>query len=186
VEKEFEKYNDLAIQNLVFEINGITDFQLDNDTNKNKIEQFENYLEKFNSFRLKRLGYFILVELTQNAYRHGISQRNYKIIVGKFKSELIFMSVNLIFNQNKVKLIKELDKINLVSDNIEKLKEYYKSKISEGAMCYSMGSSGLGIIDLARKSGKKLLYHFTEINISESIFSLIVRIDLKKDEKNSN
>jgi len=68
------------------------------------------------------------------------------------------------------------DKLNLVNGmEKEELKAYYKQVLSEGNMS-EKGTAGLGMIDIARKSGEKLEYDFLDINDTTSFFSLTVKI----------
>jgi hypothetical protein len=57
----------------------------------------------------------------------------------------------------------------------EGLKERYKQVLNNGNIS-NKGGAGLGIIDIARKSGSKLEYKFNHHNDSLSFFSLTVRI----------
>jgi hypothetical protein len=49
-----------------------------------------------------------------------------------------------------------------------------KGKFSE------IGGAGIGLIDMARKSGNKLDYEFKPIDNRISFFSLVVRITIKE------
>ena len=66
-----------------------------------------------------------------------------------------------------------LDKIN----NLDKegLRSYYKEVLNNGQ--YSVhGGGGLGMIDIARKSGNKLDYDFSNLNTDYGIFTLKIKI----------
>ena len=58
----------------------------------------------------------------------------------------------------------------------DELKEFYKTVLNEGTMS-SKGTAGLGMIDIARKSGQELKYEFTPIHEHLTFFSLSVRIE---------
>ena len=62
--------------------------------------------------------------------------------------------------------------------NADELKLFYKETLNNGTMNIKRGG-GLGLIDIARKSGEKLQYNIREINDSFSFFTLTVKI-LKK------
>ena len=47
---------------------------------------------------------------------------------------------------------------------------------SNNGMMSEKGGGGLGMIDIARKSGEKLVYNFTPINEITTFFSLAVKI----------
>ena len=58
----------------------------------------------------------------------------------------------------------------------EELREYYQLSLNN-SMVSNKGTAGLGMIDIARKSGNKLEYEFLEIDKDFSFFSLNVKID---------
>ncbi|MEQ1734263.1 MAG: DUF6272 family protein, partial [Bacteroidia bacterium] len=67
-----------------------------------------------------------------------------------------------------------LDKINAMDK--EQLKEFYKEVLAEGGFS-EKGGGGLGMIDIARKSGHKLDYTFDPIDDTYSFFNLTIRIN---------
>jgi hypothetical protein len=58
----------------------------------------------------------------------------------------------------------------------EQLKEYYQEVLNGGSMS-EKGTAGLGMIDIARKSGNKLEYKFLPISDNMRFFSLNIKID---------
>lgn len=70
-------------------------------------------------------------------------------------------------------LKKRLDDINLLSK--EELKEYYKAVLNNGEMSLK-GGGGLGMIDIARKTGEKLNFNFAPVDDKFSFFSLNIKI----------
>ena len=59
--------------------------------------------------------------------------------------------------------------------NKDELREYYVNTLSNESFS-DKGGGGLGMIDIARKSGQKFEYSFTPINNIYSFFSLIIKI----------
>ncbi len=57
----------------------------------------------------------------------------------------------------------------------QQLRELYKSKLGNGKFTKS-GGGGLGIIDIARKSGQKLEYGFVPLDNDNTFFSLNVNV----------
>jgi len=53
----------------------------------------------------------------------------------------------------------------------EGLKQLYKKQMREGRLS-DKGGAGLGFIDIARKTGNKLEYHFLPIDETSSFFLL--------------
>jgi hypothetical protein len=66
-------------------------------------------------------------------------------------------------------------KINLLS--IEELKDYYIETLNNEAFS-GKGGGGLGMIDIARKSGQKIEYTFHPVDESYSFFSLMIHVTL--------
>ena len=61
------------------------------------------------------------------------------------------------------------------NNNLNELKEFYKSILNNGIRSLN-GGSGLGMIDIARKTGEKLEYNFLEIDDKVSFFTLIIKV----------
>ncbi|HRN41245.1 MAG: SiaB family protein kinase [Flavobacteriales bacterium] len=132
--------------------------------------------------KIKKKVYNILVECLQNLYHHideddALTAANEKTALFMIRKnddgEYSIMTGNYIANENIHILKARLDKIN--SMDKEELKDYYKEVLNNGEMS-AKGGGGLGMIDIARKSGKKLDYDFAKIDDKFSFFSLIVNI----------
>jgi hypothetical protein len=80
---------------------------------------------------------------------------------------------NYIANENVTGMKNRLDEVNALSK--EELKEYYKQILNNGEMSLK-GGGGLGMIDIARKTGQKLGYHFEKIDEKVSFFNLDIKI----------
>ena len=87
---------------------------------------------------------------------------NYTITAGN-----IIKNVNITTLKNLLETINATDK--------EGLKELYKTQIREGRMS-EKGGAGLGLIDIARKSGNQLEYYFIDINTDFSFFIINSKI----------
>lgn len=132
--------------------------------------------------KIKKKVYNILVECLQNLYHHideddALTAANEKtalfMIRKSDEGDYSIMTGNYIVNENVNHLKGKLDKIN--SMDKEELKDYYKEVLNNGEMS-AKGGGGLGMIDIARKSGRKLDYSFVNIDDKFSFFSLIVNI----------
>jgi hypothetical protein len=133
--------------------------------------------------KIKKKVYNVLVECLQNLYHHldvdpmdQETGNNYKtaiFMIGKLENEYNIITGNYILNENVDNLRKKLEKINLMSK--EELKEYYKEILNNDEFS-AKGGGGLGMIDIARKSGQKLNFHFVEIDPKYSFFSLNIKI----------
>ena len=132
--------------------------------------------------RTKKKIYNVLVETLQNLYHHidklpeqkeeantGIAaftlcktDENYKIYTGNF------------VHNSKIQLLKDrIDQINYLTK--DELKSLYKLILSNQEFS-EKGGGGLGMIDIARKTGNKLEYHFYSYDKEYNFFSLVVKI----------
>jgi hypothetical protein len=135
--------------------------------------------------KLKKKVYIVLVELLQNLYHHmddpsndladaGEAARTAIFMIGKENSHYNVITGNYIKNDRVGGLKKKMDEINSLPP--EQLKEHYKKVLNNGQMS-DKGGGGLGMIDIARRTGKPLFYEFMPINDSYSFFTLNVVIE---------
>lgn len=101
-------------------------------------------------------------------------------MVSKGESEYNVTTGNVVTN-DKVKVLSD------ILENINKLdkaglKKLYKQQIREGRLS-EKGGAGLGFIDIARKTGQKLIYSFLKIDEEKSFFVLTSTISRIKEEK---
>ncbi|MEN8119462.1 MAG: SiaB family protein kinase [Bacteroidota bacterium] len=136
-------------------------------------------IEKEEPRILKKKIYNIMVEGLQNITRHQAdnkieSNNNYSVFALKREFGKYFITIgNLVEKKLVEELSLKIENVNKLSK--EQLKEYYTKgllhdKISE------RGGAGLGLIDMARKSGNKLLYSFEEIDDIYSYFYMHTEI----------
>jgi hypothetical protein len=125
----------------------------------------------------------VLIESVQNVFHHqeavppSVSENENAVtgfIVTK-EGENIYTIVtgNYLLNKNIEKLKSKLDEVNNLSP--EALRTHYQQALA-GSEFSEKGGAGLGIIEMARKSGNKLDYEFTKINDEYSFFSLAITI----------
>src|SRR5882724_2821195 len=81
---------------------------------------------------------------------------------------------NHMLNSNMEKLKNRIDEINAMTK--EELKTHYLESLKSTELS-AKGGAGLGMIDIARKSGNKLEYRFDPLNDRISFFSLMISID---------
>lgn len=94
-------------------------------------------------------------------------------MIGKIGPEYSIITGNYILREKVNPLKEKLTKINVMSK--DELKEYYKEILNEGEFS-DKGGGGLGMIDIARKSGQKLNFNFVEVDNRYSFFSLNIKI----------
>lgn len=125
---------------------------------------------------IKRKVFNVMVECLQNIVKHGedYNPMNEKkqtaiFMIGKLDDEYVITSGNPVKNDIVGLLTEKLNQINGLDK--EGLKALYK-EIIKGTEISEKGGAGLGFVDMARKSGQKLEFDFTEINDEHSFFSL--------------
>ncbi len=132
--------------------------------------------------------FHVMVECLQNISKHADNQFNFVsskdgrgiFLVSKDETEYNVTTGNVVKNEKIDELKKMLEHINqLDRPNLNKL---YKQKIKEGRLS-EKGGAGLGFIDIARKTGQKLVYSFIKIDDVKSFFVLTSTISRLKVEK---
>lgn len=125
--------------------------------------------------------FHISVEILQNIYHHyahccienSYDEESVNFLVAKTANDYYIIAENFIFNEEIPMLKARIDLLNSLSP--EKLKQLYIDTLSNGIIS-AKGGAGLGLMEIARKSGEKLGYRFSPVNHQLSFFSLMVRI----------
>jgi hypothetical protein len=130
--------------------------------------------------KMKKKVYNVLVECLQNLYHHmddtatEVGGKGSAIfMIGKKDNLYNIVTGNYIANENVAGMKSRLDEVNALTK--EELKDYYKQILNNGEMSLK-GGGGLGMIDIARKTGQKLGYHFQPVDDKISFFSLNIKI----------
>lgn len=138
--------------------------------------------------------YFIMVEGLQNVTRHqdtvntntGVNDYSGIFAIQKQGSRYLITTGNLIVNSKVDSLKQKLERVN--SLDRDELKKLHKEILSTGELS-DKGGAGLGLIEMARKSGNKLLFDFEYIDLYWSYFYLQTeipsRVDLNSKEDQS-
>lgn len=143
----------------------------------------ENKLEKVEAKPIVKKKIFnILVECFQNVYHHLDRPEDFHdptqsaiLMVGKEKEDYIIMTGNHIDKSKVQKLKDKIDMVNNMSK--EELKTKYREVLNNEEIT-DKGGAGLGIIDIARRSGEKLDYEFKDVDNNHSYFSLRVKVSV--------
>ena len=133
----------------------------------------------------------IMVESLQNLFHHADDVpedlvqtlgKRYGIVVVKRNNGNFILTVGNFVSSDKVKLLTEkIEKINSLSEN--ELKEMYKFILNYQKLS-SKGGGGLGLIDMARKSDKKLEYRFYPYNENYCFYRLDIFVSNLELHKN--
>ncbi|HOG20243.1 MAG TPA: SiaB family protein kinase [Salinivirgaceae bacterium] len=137
----------------------------------------ENNMDKQNEDKsVRRKVFHVMVECLQNMTKHSddydANDRigNGMFIVGKNEGFWNIITANKIFREKIDPLKRSIDTINSLSQ--EELKALYKKQIREGTLS-EKGGAGLGLIDIARKTGRKLEYQFLPLDDKDNFFFLL-------------
>ncbi len=136
---------------------------------------------------VKKRVYHVMVETLQNMNKHSDEITGQKIGNGLFiigqKKELYYVITSNKVARDKVDGLRSaIDEVN--DSSPEQLKKMYMQQIKHGKLS-DKGGAGLGLIDIARKTGEKLVYKFLPIDDEHDLFILKVEIngDKIKEER---
>lgn len=134
--------------------------------------------------KLRKKVYNVLVECLQNLYHHIDEVPCETGKNGKDRSAIFMVSLNnkgysittgnYIQTDRKESFEERLERINSLEK--DELKQLYKEVLSSDGRS-DKGGGGLGMIDIARKTGKKLNYAFAPLNDEYSFFSLNINVE---------
>ncbi len=134
------------------------------------------------STKIKKRIYLIMVEGLQNITRHQDAiietDETAAIFIMQKKGDFYFITTgNIIPNIRISNLESQIKKVNSLEG--DELKKYYREILTQGKIS-DKGGAGLGLIEMARKSGSKLKYRFRKLNNQESFFYLQTGINIDK------
>ena len=179
----YSYFKNMAVNNIIFVYQG----EVTADLVSSILHMMENKLDGDGEDRkVKKKVFNVMVECLQNVYHHldtvehdvtkaamDINDKAALLLIGKEDNDYYVITGNHVMNDRVDYIRTRLEKVNACTK--EELKELYQEILSNEQMS-SKGTAGLGMIDIARKSGQKLGYEFTYINEHYSFFSLEAKI----------
>ena len=134
--------------------------------------------------RLRKKVYNVLVESLQNLYHHvdkvpadfedQTAERFGLLAVRKVDNGYRIITGNFVHIDNIEKLEEKVKRINRSSR--EEIKELYKFILNHQRIS-AKGGGGLGLVDIARKTGNKIEYSFRRYNDTYSFFYLDILVN---------
>jgi len=129
------------------------------------------------AIRVQRIIFHVMVECLQNVSRHADDDTpgdnvysGNGIFMFSRNSEAYFVTTgNAILNEKIQPLKNMIDRVNELDRPM--LKDFYMKQMLEGRLS-DKGGAGLGFIDIRRKTGSKLEYHFLPVSGKISFFIL--------------
>ena len=175
-----EYYSNLSKGDVILAYKGSITSELINDI----LEAVEKKLEEANAeSRLRKKMYNVLVESLQNLFHHienvheGIDEDldpKFGVLVIEREEDTYTVNTGNFVNTKRIKFLKEkIDKINTLTK--DELKDMYKFILNHQKLS-AKGGGGLGLVDIARKSGHKLEYDFYVYNENYSFFNLRIKV----------
>ena len=152
----------------------------------NVLEVVESRLDEYDeSSKIRKKVYNVLVESLQNLYHHievlpEAMRKEYDdkfgILVVSRQDDKYKISTGNFITQDKVDVLRnKIDKINSMSR--EELKDMYKFILNHQRLS-EKGGGGLGLVDIARKTGNQLDYTFERYDDKYYFFNLDVFIEI--------
>jgi hypothetical protein len=173
-----ELLKDLKADDLVFAYSGTIS---DSITHK-IIELTQSNIDSGGNFvKFKNKISFLMAECYQNVARHSkysVDEKNINEIRGAFYvrsigSNFHIASANSISREFIDSIKDKLDKVNSLSP--DELRLLQKQVLAQGKLS-DRGGAGLGIIEMARRTGQKISYEFEPINDELALFFLQLNI----------
>ena len=179
----FNLYNKVYNENVLLMYKGAITFDLVTSI----IETLDRKIGSLNDDRkVQKLFYSAAVECVHNLFHHmdevkgsfeEISHHDAKsglITVMAKDNYFNIITGNFIPTENSYSLKSNIDEIN--ETDKEGLRALYKVTLSNGEFS-DKGTAGLGLIQLARKTGEKLNYKFDKVNSEYSYFTFQIKIN---------
>lgn len=129
---------------------------------------------------VQRTLHHTMIEILQNMTKHSnnmfhdISMGKGLFMLGRKNQAYHIITANVCDNKQEHLLTDTIDMLN--ASTPEELKKMYKKQLREGKIS-GKGGAGLGLIDIARKTGNPLDYMFFPADDNSKYFVLKVRVD---------
>jgi hypothetical protein len=158
---------------------------VDSDVINHVLDTVEDKMVEVNEqSKLRKKVYNVLVESLQNLYHHvdkvpdefedQTSERFGLLVVKKIENGYKIITGNFVNSENIEKLEEKIKRINRSSH--EEIKELYKFILNHQRIS-AKGGGGLGLVDIARKTGNKLEYEIKAYNDKYSFFYLNILVN---------
>ncbi len=178
----YDLYQTMERENILLSFKGVVTSDLLSSV-LSIMESKMDYMEE--SPKMKKKVFNVLVECLQNLYHHIdeadeektrnlIESKSALFMIAKKDDSFVIQTGNYIDVSQAEELKMRLDQINSLDK--DELKKLYQEVLNNGSMS-DKGTAGLGMIDIARKSGNPLEYQFLPISDTQKFFCLNIKID---------
>ena len=144
-----------------------------------------------NKESVKRTVFHCLVELMQNVAKHGANEDSGAVdgttrclpTIMEREDQLWISTGNMI----RVDQLNRMARIVSLVNNLDEpgLQEYYFDTLSAGSLSKQAGA-GLGLIDIAKRTGHKLYFRFLTVNDIVSFMGVGARVDLQQHRQSAS
>lgn len=175
----FDFYDKMERNNILLSFKG----DLTTDLLNSILHVIESKLKNMEaSLKIRKKVFNVLVECLQNLYHHNeelemdLSKEHSSglVMVARNGTGYSVITGNFISNDSADELRAKLERVNRMDR--DELKKLYKEILDNGSFS-AKGGGGLGIIDIARKSGEKLDFGFVPVDKVSQFFSLNVKVN---------
>ncbi len=174
----YDCFTDMSQRSLIFGYRGLVTADLVTHVLQIMAERLE---EEKSSKKVSKKVFNVMIECLRNVYSDetgtigaSFMDPNAILLVRKDGDAYYVSTGNYIMNVSVSELKERIDKVNGLEG--EALKSYYQ-ELLESSDPSERGLTGLGMIDIARKSKQKLVYNFQPLNETFSFFTLEAKID---------
>lgn len=177
----YSYYKNMQLNNIIFVYQG----EVTADLVSSILHMMENKLDgDGEDKKIKKKVFNVMVECLQNVYHHldtlpvgetqgDVNDRTALLMIGKEEKDYYVITGNHIQNDRINDLKRKLERVNQADK--QELKALYQEILANESFS-EKGTAGLGMIDIARKSGQKLGYDFHPVNDVYSFFSLEAKV----------
>jgi hypothetical protein len=157
---------------------------IDSDVINHVLDTVEGKMVEVNEqSKLRKKVYNVLVESLQNLYHHvdpvpedfedQTSERYGLLVIKKVLDGYLIITGNFVNAEHIEKLEEKIKRINRSTH--EEIKELYKFILNHQKISQK-GGGGLGLVDIARKTGNPLDYYFEKYNEKHSFFYMNILV----------
>jgi len=177
-ESAYQIYQNLKEDNLCFGYQG----EFTDDMTEKIVALSEHSINSIEEAKkLRKKVSFLMAESFQNIVRHADSPAAKNRMANKIgmflarsmANNYYIVSSNLVENKFIESIRSKLERVNNLTG--DELKALYMEILSQGDLS-EKGGAGLGFIEMARKSGQKLVFEFEKVNDVFSLFYLGIRL----------
>ncbi len=150
------------------------------------LQLLDDRLERKNEdLKVRKKVFSVLLECLQNIYNYQQYQpipeeeayyHAATLMIRRSTDAYYITTGNYMFRERVPKLENKIYKVNNMTP--DELKEFYKEIISLQQPSET-GGAGLGLIDMARKSGEKIAHAFDNVNDTYCFYTLQVKVPAK-------